>query len=143
MIPSGGTRGVSHACPCRRRRRPHLGRATALRRPRGRPAGPGRRDQGVPGDLQASSVAHLLKAESARPGSGGYVGLERVVGTLHGRPGSFVLQHCGVMDRGAGSLTIQVVPDTGTGELAGLTGTMEILLVDGERGFTFDYTVES
>ncbi|WP_416905989.1 DUF3224 domain-containing protein [Micromonospora echinospora] len=95
------------------------------------------------GDLQASSVAHLLKAESARPGSGGYVGLERVVGTLHGRPGSFVLQHCGVMDRGAGSLTIQVVPDTGTGELAGLTGTMEILLVDGERGFTFDYTVES
>ncbi|WBB80885.1 DUF3224 domain-containing protein [Micromonospora sp. WMMD882] len=93
------------------------------------------------GDLQASSVGHLLTAEATRPGSGGYVGFERVVGTLHGRLGSFVLQHCGVMDRGSGALTIRVVPDTGTGDLTGLTGVMEIRLVDGEHGFTFDYTV--
>lgn len=91
------------------------------------------------GDLHGTSVANLIKAESGTPGSMGYVGLERFVGLLHGRFGSFVLQHHGLLNRGNGVLSIVVVPDTGTGELLGLGGSMEVLLVEGEHRFTFDY----
>jgi hypothetical protein len=73
--------------------------------------------------------------------SAGYVAIERVSGALHGRKGSFVLQHSGIMTRGAPQLTITVVPDSGTGELAGLTGTMGITIVGGNHSYDFEYTL--
>src|SRR5262245_17702266 len=78
------------------------------------------------GDLEATSKGTMLAAGTATEGSAGYVAIERVSGTLHGRSGSFVLQHNGIMARGAPQLTIVVVPDSGTDQLAGLAGTMAI-----------------
>jgi hypothetical protein len=69
-----------------------------------------------------------------------YVAVERITGTLHGKSGSFVVQHSGVMTRGAPQLTIKVVPDSGTGELAGLAGTMTIRIADGKHFYELDYT---
>jgi hypothetical protein len=69
------------------------------------------------------------------------VAIERVTGALHGKQGSFVLQHYGIMDRGAPQLTITVVPDSGTDALAGLTGTMQILIEDGKHSYIFDYSL--
>ena len=74
-------------------------------------------------------------------GSAGTVAMERIAGTLHGRSGSFALQHFGIMDRGARELTISVVPDSGTDELAGLAGRMAIVVVDGEHTYDFEYTL--
>jgi hypothetical protein len=93
------------------------------------------------GDLVGTSRVDMVKAVSGVPGSAGYVGIERITGTLDGRTGSFVVQHHGLLDRGAAELSIQVVPDTGTGELSGITGTMTITVVDGDHRFTIDYTV--
>ena len=74
-------------------------------------------------------------------GSAGYVAMERVNGKLHGRNGTFALQHSGTMTRGAPQLIITVVPDSGTGELAGLSGKMTINIVDGKHFYEFDYTL--
>jgi hypothetical protein len=76
-------------------------------------------------------------------GSAGYVAIERVSGTLHGRRGSFVLQHSGTMNRGAPELSITVVPDSGTGELAGLAGRMSIVIANGAHSYRFDYTLDA
>ena len=95
------------------------------------------------GDLDASSTVEMLSARTPNPGSAGYVALERVVGTLHGRAGSFVLQHSGTMARGQPSLTITVVPDSGTGALAGLAGAMTIEITDGQHRYVFDYTLDA
>ena len=95
----------------------------------------------VCGDLEGESSVEMLSAGSSVKGSAGYVAIERVVGTLHGRTGTFVLQHSGSMNRGAPSLTISVVPDSGTGALTGLAGTMTIDIVDGQHRFAFDYTL--
>ncbi len=81
----------------------------------------------------------MLSAMTATKGSAGYVAIERVEGTLHGRKGTFVLKHDGSMDRGAPSLEVRVVPDSGTGELEGLRGRMQIDIVEGKHLFTFDY----
>ena len=67
--------------------------------------------------------------------------IERVTGTLHGKRGSFVLQHCGVMDRGAPQLSVTVVPDSGTDALTGLSGSMQIRIEDGNHYYIFDYTL--
>ena len=67
---------------------------------------------------------------------------ERVIGTLHGRSGSFALQHSGTMTRGAPQLIITVVPDSGSGALRGLAGTLMINIVDGKHFYEFDYTIE-
>ena len=83
----------------------------------------------------------MLAAGTAIEGSAGYVAIEQATGTLHGRSGSFVLQHNGTMARGAGQLTITVVPDSGTGELVGLAGTMTITIVDGKH--LYDSTTRS
>jgi hypothetical protein len=91
------------------------------------------------GDLQGSSLGEMLAAGTAVPGSAGYVAMERVQGMLGGRAGSFVLMHFGVMDRGQSSLTIRVVPDSGTDALAGLTGTMAIDIRDGHHFYRFEY----
>lgn len=76
-------------------------------------------------------------------GSAGYVAIERVSGTLHGHSGSFVLQHNGIMNRGAPSLTVIVVPDSGTGERAGIAGTMAITSTAGKHYYEFECTLSS
>ena len=73
--------------------------------------------------------------------SAGYVAVERVTGTLHGKKGTLALQHTGIMTRGEGALTITVVPDSGTGELTGISGTMNIDMSKGNHAYTFDYTI--
>ena len=116
------------------------------------PLAPYNQDEGLPlgrlsidkqfrGDLEATSKGEMLSAGTLVDGSAGYVAIERVTGTLHGRSGTFVLQHSGTMNRGAPSLTITVVPDSGTGELEGLAGTMSIDISDGKHAYTFDYTL--
>lgn len=98
-------------------------------------------DKQFHGDLQASSRGQMLAVHGDVKGSAGYVAMERVIGTLHGRPGSFALQHSGIMTRGAPQLVITVVPDSGTGELLGLAGTLMINIVDGQHFYGFDYTL--
>jgi hypothetical protein len=93
------------------------------------------------GALDAESVVQMLSAGTAVKGSAGYVAIERVEGRLDGRAGSFVLQHGGTMNRGQAQLTVSVVPDSGTGDLAGLAGTMAIDIVDGKHFYRFDYTL--
>ncbi|MGN6321443.1 MAG: DUF3224 domain-containing protein [Dyella sp.] len=98
-------------------------------------------DKQFHGDLEATSLGEMLSAMGQVQGSAGYVAIERVIGTLHGKQGSFVLQHYGIMDRGAPQLTITVVPDSGTDALAGLLGTMQIQIEDGKHSYVFDYTL--
>jgi uncharacterized protein DUF3224 len=75
-------------------------------------------------------------------GSGGHVAIEHVSGKLKGRNGSFILLHQGTMRRGADfNIIITVVPDSGTGQLAGLTGKMAIIITDGKHSYEFDYTL--
>jgi hypothetical protein len=92
------------------------------------------------GDLEASARGHMLSAGTAVKGSAGYVAIDQVTGTLEGRTGGFVLQHSGSMNRGVPSLSIMVVPDSGTGELAGITGTLSINIVDGKHFYDFLYS---
>lgn len=98
-------------------------------------------DKAFHGPLEATSVVHMLAVGTATEGSAAYVAVERIVGTLEGRAGSFFLHHTGVMDRGAPSLAIGVVPDSGTGALAGLRGTLAIEIADGHHRYAFDYTL--
>jgi hypothetical protein len=98
-------------------------------------------DKQFHGDLEATSRGAMLSARTPVADSAGYVAIERVSGTLGGRRGSFVLQHNGVMTRGVSSLTIHVVPDSGTDELAGLAGEMTINIADGKHFYAFDYTL--
>jgi hypothetical protein len=97
-------------------------------------------DKQFHGDLEASSKGEMLSAGTAVKGSAGYVAIERVTGTLNGLRGGFVLQHSGIMDRGAPRLAVTVVPDSGTGELKGLAGTMTIEISGGKHSYGFDYT---
>ena len=98
-------------------------------------------DKEFHGDLEGTGKGEMLAAMTAVEGSAAYSALEQVTGTLHGRSGTFVLQHTGVMDRGTPSLNITVVPDSGTGELAGLTGTMQIIVEGGKHSYVFEYTL--
>jgi hypothetical protein len=98
-------------------------------------------DKKFSGDLEGTSQGEMLSAMSAVKGSAGYVALERVTGTLHGRKGSFVLQHNGTMTRGAPALSICVVPDSGEGDLAGLTGKLTIRIEGGKHFYEFDYSL--
>jgi len=93
------------------------------------------------GELTGASQGEMLSAVTATAGSAGYVAIERVQATLQGRSGSFVLQHSGIMNRGQGQLSVHVVPDSGTGELRGLSGTMKIEIVSGKHLYSFDYTL--
>lgn len=93
------------------------------------------------GELSATSTGEMLSVMGSVKGSAAYVALEHVTGTLHGRRGSFALQHTGVMDRGVPSLVVTVVPDSGTGELAGLTGTMSIHIDGKAHSYVFDFTL--
>lgn len=93
------------------------------------------------GDLAADSRGEMLTAGTTVEGSAGYVAIEQVAGALHGKRGSFVLQHSGVMNRGEASLTLEVVPDSGGGELAGLKGTMQIDIREGKHFYVFEYVL--
>lgn len=96
-------------------------------------------DKQFHGDLNATSLGEMLAAMTEVKGSAGYVAIERVTGTLLGKAGSFVLMHTGTMNRGTPQLTVQVVPDSGTDALIGLTGQMGIQITDGKHFYTFDF----
>jgi hypothetical protein len=100
-------------------------------------------DKRYHGDLEASAKGEMLATQSEVKGSAGYVALERVTGKLQGRSGSFVLQHSATMKRGAPESSITVVPDSGTGELTGLSGSMRITVApDGAHSYEFDFRIE-
>ncbi|MBC7988731.1 MAG: DUF3224 domain-containing protein [Luteimonas sp.] len=105
--------------------------------------GHNRFDKRFHGPLDATSVVQMLMVGTEVPGSAAYVAIERIAGTLDGRGGSFHLQHNGTMARGAASLSVTVVPDSGTGALAGLSGHMAIDIVDGKHFYTFDYVLDA
>jgi hypothetical protein len=98
-------------------------------------------DKQFHGELEASSKGEMLSAGTSVKGSAGYVAIERVDGTLGGRSGTFVLQHNGTMNRGEPQLSITVVPDSGTGDLAGLAGSMGIRIEGGKHFYEFEYTL--
>ncbi|APV52550.1 hypothetical protein BWI17_19815 [Betaproteobacteria bacterium GR16-43] len=98
-------------------------------------------DKQFRGDLAGTSKGEMLTAMTATKGSAGYVAVERFTGTLAGKSGSFMLQHTGTMTRGAPQLTVSVVPDSGTGQLAGLEGRMTIDLSGGKHAYTFEYRI--
>jgi hypothetical protein len=99
-------------------------------------------DKQFAGDLEGTSKGEMMTAETTVEGSGGYVAIERFDGTLRGRKGTFVLLHHGTMKRGSDfKLTITVVPDSGTGQLVGLTGTLAIIIKDGKHSYDLDYTL--
>lgn len=94
------------------------------------------------GDLEGTSKGEMSAAEAAVKGSGGYVAIERFTGTLDGRTGSFTLLHLGTMRRGEDfDITIRVVPDSATEQLAGLAGTMAIVIAGGKHSYELDYTL--
>ena len=98
-------------------------------------------DKQFHGDLEGASKGQMLTAMTEVKGSAGYVAIERVNGTLRGKRGAFVLQHSGTMTRGEPHLSVTVVPDSGTGELEGLTGQMAIIITDGKHSYEFEYTL--
>lgn len=98
-------------------------------------------DKTFHGDLQGTSLGQMLAFRSRVEGSAGYVAMERVTAILGGRQGSFTLQHSGLMDKGAQSLTVLVVPDSGTEGLTGLAGTMNIVVTPGRHDYQFRYTL--
>jgi hypothetical protein len=98
-------------------------------------------DKQFHGDLEATSKGTMLAAGTAVKGSAGYVALEIVTGTLEGRTGTFVLQHAGTLTRGTPQLSITIVPDSGTGQLTGITGTMTINNADGKHTYDLEYTL--
>ena len=99
-------------------------------------------DKVYSGDLTGTAAGEMMAAGGTVPGSAGYVAIERVDGELDGRKGTFYLQHYGVMDRGEGTLKIQVIPDSGTGDLVGLTGEMKIIIAPGgAHSYEFDWEI--
>ena len=99
-------------------------------------------DKTFEGELEGTSYGEMLSAMGSVKGSAGYVAMEVVKGKLHGKSGTFVLQHLGVMDRGEPSLSVTVVPDSGTGELVGLKGKLAIRIADGKHYYDFEFTLE-
>ena len=94
------------------------------------------------GDLEATSQGEMLSYVTNTKGSAAYVAIEKVTGTLGGRKGSFVLQHNATMNRGTPQLSITVVPDSGSGELVGLSGNVKITIApDGKHSYEMDYTL--
>lgn len=98
-------------------------------------------DKTFHGDVEATSKGEMLTAMSPVKGSGAYVAVERVSGSVGGRKGTFALHHVGVMTRGNPSLSIFVVPDSGTGDLTGLAGTVSIEIKEGKHFYDLAYTL--
>ena len=93
------------------------------------------------GDMAGTSEAQMIAAFTATPGSAGYVAIEHFTGSVGGKSGSFVMQHSGTMNRGDARLTVSIVPDSGSGDLAGISGTMEIDNADGQHSYVLDYDI--
>ena len=100
-------------------------------------------DKVFSGQLSGKSLGEMLNVMTPTKGSAGYVAIEQFTGTLENRQGSFVLQHYGIMKNGENHLILEVVPDSGTGQLAGISGTMDIQLEDKQHFYHFDYTLPS
>ena len=98
-------------------------------------------DKKYHGSLDATGKGQMLAMRTPVEGSAGYVAMELVVGKLDGRSGGFVLQHSGTMNRGTTLLVLGVVPDSGTGELVGLSGNMEIIIAEGKHSYRFEYNI--
>jgi len=98
-------------------------------------------DKQFRGDLEGTSKGQMLTGGTAIKNSAGYVAIERVTGSLKGRKGSFVLQHTGIMNRGAPSLVITIIPDSGTDQLDGLRGTLAIKIEGGKHSYELNYTL--
>ncbi len=99
-------------------------------------------DKQFEGDLEGTSKGEMMTVDTTVQGSAGYVAIERVTATLRGRSGTFTLLHRATMRRGGEfDMSIVVVPDSGTGQLAGLTGTMTIIIADGKHSYELDYTL--
>jgi hypothetical protein len=96
-------------------------------------------DKRFSGPLEAVGKVWMMSCRTKVENSAGYVALERVSGSLLAKQGTFVLQHTGVMNQGESSLVISVVPDSGTGELTGLSGRMSIQIVNGKHHYSFDF----
>ena len=96
-------------------------------------------DKTFHGDLDATSKGEMLSVMTPVKGSAGYVAIEQVSGSLSGKQGSFVLQHFGTMDKGKNRLILEVVPDSGSGELSGLKGKMAINIENGQHFYEFEY----
>ena len=91
------------------------------------------------GGMSGAAEAQMLAAFTDTPGSAAYVAIEHFTGSVDGKTGSFALQHSGVMDRGDAQLTVTIVPDSGTGELAGISGTLEIDNDEGRHSYVLEY----
>ena len=98
-------------------------------------------DKTFHGDLEGTSKGEMLSVMDRGTNSGVYVAVERVTGTISGRHGSFALHHTGIMNRGAPSLAVSVVPDSGTDQLTGIAGTMNIIIEGKKHSYEFDYTL--
>jgi len=93
------------------------------------------------GDLEAIARGEMMAAHEALTGAGVYVAIDRVTGTLDGRSGSFLMAHRGIRNADGQSLDIVIVPGSGTGQLAGITGTVGIEIVEKKHFYTVDYTL--
>jgi hypothetical protein len=98
-------------------------------------------DKSFVGDLVGAGKGQMLTALTAVKGSAGYVAIERVSGSLHGKVGSFVMQHSGTMDKGTQQLSITLVPDSGTGALVGIRGVFQLRVEAGQHHYALDYTL--
>lgn len=98
-------------------------------------------DKTFRGDLSAKSQGEMLSAMTSTKGSAGYAAIELVVGSLMGKDGSFVLQHFGTMDKGKSRLILEVVPDSGGGELVGIAGKMQIEITGGKHFYEFEFEI--
>ena len=93
------------------------------------------------GEVAGTSEAYMIAAYTGTPGSAGYVAIEHFTGSVGGRSGSFVMQHSGTMDRGDAQLTVSIVPDSGSGDLAGISGTLDIKNNDGQHSYVLHYDI--
>lgn len=93
------------------------------------------------GDLEGASAGEMMGAGNAAAGRAGYVAVEEFTGTLHGKTGSFALQHSSTMYDGEFEMNIRVAPGSGKGELEGIAGTLTIIIAGGKHSYQFDYTL--
>lgn len=98
-------------------------------------------DKAFHGELEGTSKGQMLGLSTTVEGSAGYVAMEQVTGTLQGKSGKFALQHFGKMTRGTPDLNVKVVPDSGTDDLTGLSGNMQIIIADGKHSYEFEYEI--